>query len=491
MDLKKMPQSVHRQAVDLGIAPTGLFARNELAIGVPLIVKDVLHTPGQPLDPVTLHLMRSRFGHDFSHVRVHADAPAAASAQAVNAQAYTVGHDIVFGAGQYAPESLAGRRLLAHELTHVIQQGSLGSSLGRLRIGSSQDASEDEANRVSSGVSSQISPSVTHGCMLQRQPEQQIRTAQPTEEDYAEFAAAQKEFSQERREANLERARMNVLRISRLLTVWLGLYRSSSDSKARTEIRASIRDLESELASALQDSNVELQQAISRSAPSAKSTLQRELTENQADLAALRLIFSHERMAQFAEEYQKDLEKLHCMGAAYSGIGKLYGEAESAAIQKSVKTQARKTLKRTRSKKNPKGINIDQFITVLQTLRQRGEAGNQLTSVYNQKHDRWEPPLQKLLLGQVDPSMPGYYFFGFAPVEAFHSVILLVDTWESSTPVIYWCDQYGRERIEDLDAYTQEQVKYWQKTHLLKYRVRKSMLWPLIPPAEAGISGTQ
>ncbi len=60
--------------------------------------------------------------HDFSMVRVHHDGPAAASAEQVNARAYTVGRDIVFGRGQYSPGTPAGRRLLAHELTHVAQQ---------------------------------------------------------------------------------------------------------------------------------------------------------------------------------------------------------------------------------------------------------------------------------------------------------------------------------------------------------------------------------
>jgi hypothetical protein len=66
--------------------------------------------------------MEPRFGHDFSGVRVHTDAQAAESARAVNALAYTVGRDVVFGAGQFAPQSPAGRRLMAHELTHVVQQ---------------------------------------------------------------------------------------------------------------------------------------------------------------------------------------------------------------------------------------------------------------------------------------------------------------------------------------------------------------------------------
>jgi hypothetical protein len=88
----------------------------------PATVSDVLRSPGQPLDAQTREFMESRFGHDFSRVRVHADARAADSARAVQAQAYTVGHDIAFGAGHYRPQTAEGQRLLAHELTHVLHQ---------------------------------------------------------------------------------------------------------------------------------------------------------------------------------------------------------------------------------------------------------------------------------------------------------------------------------------------------------------------------------
>lgn len=79
---------------------------------------------GQQLDQTTRTFMEARLGHDFSRVRVHTDTNAAASAQAVNALAYTVGNQIVFGAGQYTPATARGQRLLAHELTHVVQQTS-------------------------------------------------------------------------------------------------------------------------------------------------------------------------------------------------------------------------------------------------------------------------------------------------------------------------------------------------------------------------------
>jgi hypothetical protein len=89
----------------------------------PPILHEALRSPGQPLDVDTRTVMESRFCHDFSQVRVHTDAKAAESAQALDALAYTVGRDVVFGSGQYSPETSAGQNLLAHELAHVVQQG--------------------------------------------------------------------------------------------------------------------------------------------------------------------------------------------------------------------------------------------------------------------------------------------------------------------------------------------------------------------------------
>ncbi|HJQ34602.1 MAG TPA: DUF4157 domain-containing protein [Pyrinomonadaceae bacterium] len=89
---------------------------------VPPQVWEVLNSAGRPLDSAARAFMEPRFGHDFSRVRVHTDAKAAESARELNANAYTVGHDIVFGAGKYAPGTQAGGRLLSHELTHVLQQ---------------------------------------------------------------------------------------------------------------------------------------------------------------------------------------------------------------------------------------------------------------------------------------------------------------------------------------------------------------------------------
>ncbi len=95
------------------------------ASSAPPIVHEVLCAPGQPLDPATRAFFEPRFGHDFSRIRVHTDAKAAESARAVNARAYTVGHQIVFGPGQYGHTDGERARLMAHELAHMVQQAAL------------------------------------------------------------------------------------------------------------------------------------------------------------------------------------------------------------------------------------------------------------------------------------------------------------------------------------------------------------------------------
>ncbi|HEX5709095.1 MAG TPA: DUF4157 domain-containing protein [Pyrinomonadaceae bacterium] len=90
----------------------------------PPIVHEALRSAGRPLDSTAASFFSARFGHDFGGVRVHTDERSAESAEALGARAYTVGRDLVFGRGQYEPHTDGGRRLLAHELAHVVQQSS-------------------------------------------------------------------------------------------------------------------------------------------------------------------------------------------------------------------------------------------------------------------------------------------------------------------------------------------------------------------------------
>ncbi len=113
-----------------------------------------LRGDGQSLTQLQRAFFEPRFGYDFSQVWVHTDDQAAESARVVNARAYTVGRDVVFGAGQYTPGTSEGRRLLAHELTHVVQQrrGGGNSLQSQLRVGSADDGHENEADRIASKV---------------------------------------------------------------------------------------------------------------------------------------------------------------------------------------------------------------------------------------------------------------------------------------------------------------------------------------------------
>ncbi|HKH50004.1 MAG TPA: DUF4157 domain-containing protein [Thermoanaerobaculia bacterium] len=136
----------------------------------PPIVHEVLRSPGRPLEPEKRASMESRFGHDFGHVRVHTDARAAESARAVSARAYTVGNHIAF-----APGAAAGGRLLAHELTHVLQQRNApsGSSAeGRLEIAPAGSPQELEADRWAASAEapgSSVSEIGSPAVLLQRQ----------------------------------------------------------------------------------------------------------------------------------------------------------------------------------------------------------------------------------------------------------------------------------------------------------------------------------
>lgn len=116
---------------------------------LPPMVNEVLRSPGQPLDASTRSAMEARFGHDFSRVRVHADSSAAESARMVNARAYTVGQHIAFGAARFDPHGFLGQKLLAHELTHVVQQAKYGSATANIAIGDTNHPAETEADHVS------------------------------------------------------------------------------------------------------------------------------------------------------------------------------------------------------------------------------------------------------------------------------------------------------------------------------------------------------
>ncbi len=139
----------------------------------PTIVHDVLRSPGQPLDAQTRAFFEPRLGHDFSRVLIHSDPKANESARAVSANAYTVGNEIVFANRPSGFGDNAGLRLIAHELSHVVQQSGLSHSFGELRVGAADSAYEREADQVAKAVvSNQTAARPIHRTMpsVQRDP---------------------------------------------------------------------------------------------------------------------------------------------------------------------------------------------------------------------------------------------------------------------------------------------------------------------------------
>jgi len=147
-----------RSAPDESLQRSPAPAAEPAAAGVPPSVHDVLSSPGQPLDSSTRAFMEPRFGYDFSRVRVHTGGLAERSAHELNAHAYTVGRDIVFGAGRLSPGTDDGRRLLAHELTHVVQQGEASSVVQRQPADSDpeREAAVAEAEAILSVTTEQL-----------------------------------------------------------------------------------------------------------------------------------------------------------------------------------------------------------------------------------------------------------------------------------------------------------------------------------------------
>jgi hypothetical protein len=128
----------------------------------PPVVQEVLASPGRPLDAATRAFFEPRFGYDFGHVRIHVDDQASQSARSINALAYTVGRDIVFRSGQFDPATSSGRRLLAHELSHVVQQTG--------RSASAAHAAAGRRDPMPAVTAARAHTSDAHIGLIQRQP---------------------------------------------------------------------------------------------------------------------------------------------------------------------------------------------------------------------------------------------------------------------------------------------------------------------------------
>ena len=148
-----------------GLLRPKMRAGKAAPFAAPRSVQQVLATPGQALNRATRESMESRFGQDFTKVRVHSDPAAQRSARELRAHAYTVGKDIVFAPGRYSAGSSDGQRLIAHELAHVVQQGRAGSA--EAGAPAMEDAAQQAADSVSQGSSVAVTGAAMPGIARQ------------------------------------------------------------------------------------------------------------------------------------------------------------------------------------------------------------------------------------------------------------------------------------------------------------------------------------
>ena len=118
----------------------------------PFSFNQALAGPGKPIEPTLRQNMEQRFGHDFSRVRVHSGSTAEQSARDMNANAYTVGHNVVFGEGRFAPETNEGRRLICHELTHIVQQNAAKSYASHIVLSEHNTPCEQKAEQPAQAI---------------------------------------------------------------------------------------------------------------------------------------------------------------------------------------------------------------------------------------------------------------------------------------------------------------------------------------------------
>jgi len=384
--------------------------------------------------------LSSKLKFNFGNIQIHADNEAANTALQYNAQAFTYGENIYFAQGKYEPQTLSGRQLIAHELTHVVQQNT--------------------------GIPHQIQ---RQQAQPELETEGQLEPKSPVTSFTPEYLVL------------LEKSRNDVITNSAILTEQVNLYRMTLDASERLKIEKEILLAEQNLAKSLEIKIKVIEPVVSME-PNEVETLKKELDESRSDLEKLKRIFIPEVKTAFETLYSK-AGTLNCMGAAYMGMGALFGSETTAEIRKDVKNKADAHKKNPISERKPKGENINNYITVMETVKERGRAGDKISAKFSKSKEGnliWSPPLQTMILQEVSSNMPGYYFFGLSIADAFHSVILMVDNRETN-PEIYWYDQFGIKKVSNLDD------KVNNMARLAPYVCKETAIWPLIPPPDKGL----
>jgi hypothetical protein len=451
---------------------------------------------GRPLDASVRGPFEAQLGHSFADVRVHVGPSADDSAGKVGADAFTMGRDIFFRAGRYAPGSRAGRALLAHELAHTVQQRGGGLATGR--ISTPTDPAEHEAEAAARAVDAgaRFVPRLLAPAHVARQasgavPSQPLEApVAPATETVAPVRAEAAPEGERRATEEAFRAEQVAFAHDRVDAASFAMARQVGEMNAkpveeRAPYRAKITALERQLVHALEGSIPILEQRVAQLQSRAArgedvradlASAQKELADNKGDLERLAGAFTPEKGEAFEKAYETKLAGAACMKRAYEGLGVLHSPEKAAEIQKTVEAKAERTMKRT-------GVDIDQFITVMDTVSAAKMAGPKNRARWSKSRKTWTPTLESIIRPKIHPTAPAFYFFGLALAEAYHSVIVGVSTWGDS-PKTLWCDQSGCSEVAgSLDDYARAEAESYQ----IGYADWDTYIWQIVPPAEASL----
>jgi len=422
---------------------------------------------GRPLDGGLRTELEGLLGHQLGDVRVHTGEAASRSARAVGALAYTIGDDVVLGSG-LGPGDPAGRAVLAHELAHVVQQSPGGGPAA-----SPRDA-ESEAQAAGRAVAAgrPFAPRL-------RTPVALARLAPP--EDATDVGAWQAYLEEQR----LDVAADMITALTVAISAQFVAYRAATEAQ-RPPLVTGIEAYSRQLAGALDQraqlleiriAELDARAAAGEDVSDALETARGELAEHRADLVRLGRVFSSERGAAFEETYAEDVSGCHCMQAAYKGLATLRTPAESAEIQLQVEANAERAMRRATP------VDINHFISVMNVAHAEEAAGPRQRARWSKADRTWTPTLESLIRAPIHPTVPGFYFFGLALAEAYHSVMIGVSTWDDP-PRILWCDQYGCGAIPGtLDDFARSQAEGFG----IEYGDWDTYIWEVVPPPGAGL----
>jgi hypothetical protein len=443
-----------------------------------------LEGKGRPLPRSVRDFFEPRFGYDFSRLRIHTGRQAAKVARAIKARAFTFKSHIAFGAGQYMPDEADGARLLAHELTHLIQQGYAEKGTGCAER-QGESVTEDVPSRNSDRTSSVTTPTYSHSSkpMVFRKASGFLDYDTIAKQIYD--AVAGWGTDEEAIYAALQELQRDTAAIEKLKTQYLSKYGETLEDALREDLSGPELEYALQLINAgtsgsaqailgIPANSREWKKATARLREAMEglgtdeeaifavllplnrdqklidqlmktyeneyhenllTRLQNELSGRELDYALYLMVgvFSEETAETFKQFYVKPDPGPKCMKAVYRGLEGLFSEK----VSKSIKAQVERDAKRVRERIGKKTNHMDR---IMNTVRARGRAGPMTKLRYNKKTKKWNPDPEKTIIGMTHPMVAGWYFFGLSLHAAYHSVILAVDKTDLSNPRIYWMD---------------------------------------------------